>query len=673
MSAIYYFFTLALILLHFAAVSALLSRWVQSFHVARAGGILAFTLACFFIEHFQGLGKLGWLWPISTAGSLAVLWWNRDRLKADRFIRAELVFWVFVAYGLVWKWIFPSIYPTSERITDLFFITNYLPGATLPPPDHWFPQRVFDYYYAFQHYGAALMGRIFNLSPGLSYNFAMPLLMGMTVALTWDFGGRFIRHTGWKVLLVATLIIGGTGATPFVHLVRSADAGAWGESNNRMWGSARFIGLYDHDQTNTEIGRKLFLSQPISPGFERRELPMEGFGYQYFLGDYHPPLGGFFLLALALALIGMLEKGVGNRRANTALLAFSVPVTIATNTWIFPLQALLVAGWAIWRTRDKKRTEPSVTDTDWPALIAGGLVSFILLYPFLAGFAAKSLATPFKIVPWDDHTPWRQFLAQHWPMLLMIGIGMVRSETRRLATYFALAFGAMLFVSEFIFVDDPSGGKYERTNTTMKWWGWIWTGALISLGGILLGSPSRAIRWVVGISLAITCYYIVDVGNYIYYSAFQGEGSRDKGKLYAHATYTNDDTARDMFRYLNTAPDGVVMENLYTDAFNDGTVYAIFAVKPSLLGWPSHLMTWHGNVPEAWIVRDGIRSFYAGTLPDARTWLLAHDVRYIVWNAKDTANTAAWSKWQQEIGSSYAWLNFSQAGQPPVGFWVRRR
>ncbi|WP_035055668.1 DUF2298 domain-containing protein [Andreprevotia chitinilytica] len=664
MTSIYYLLTLALILLHFAGVSALLSRWIPSFHVARAVGVLAVTLTCFFLEHFHGWGKLAWLWPFTAAAAGLVLWWDKARLQEARFIRSEAVFWVLVGYGLVWKWFFPSIFPTSERVTDLFFITNYLPGSTLPPLDHWFPPRSFDFYYAFQHYGAALMGRMFDLSPGLTYNLAMPLLMGMTGALAWDFAGRFVAHRNWRVLVVAAFIIGGTGATPFVHLVHEATADSSGDANNRMWGSARFVGLYDREQTNTRIGHDWFL-QPIPDGFERRELPMEGFGYQYYVGDYHPPLGGFFLLALALALIGMVETGVGMARLNTALIGFTVPITIATNTWVFPLQFLLVGGWAAWRSR--KKNEEGAPKGDWIALIIGGVIAFLLLYPFLTGFTAKSLATPIKFVSALDHTPWQQFLALHWPTLLMIAIGLTRRDTRKLTMYFALGFGLLLVFTELFYVKDPSGGRYERTNSTMKWWGWIWCGVQIALTSLLLGAKAKWVRWVTGITVAVTLLYAVDVFNY-----FRVNDSSDRGQLHASGIYTGDATVRDMFRYLSAAPDGIVMENLYADAYTDGGIYAIFAVKPGLLGWPSHLTTWHGSAPEAYLTLNSIRSFYAGNLPDARTWLLANNVRYIVWNGKDAANTAAWSKWAGELGASYGWQGFGPAGQPPVGIWVRR-
>ncbi|GHD67819.1 DUF2298 domain-containing protein [Jeongeupia chitinilytica] len=679
MTLIYYVLTLALILVHFAAVSAVVSRLIPSFHVARATGVLGITLACFFLEHFHGWGRLAGVWPFTTAIALLALWWDKDRLRTAGFVRSEALFWAFVGYGLMWKWFYPSIYPTSERVTDLFFIGNYLPGATLPPPDHWFPPRVFDFYYAFQHYGAALMGRLFAIRPGLTYNLAMPLLMAMSATLAWDIASRFIAGRALKVLLVVTLVLGATGASPMVHLVRQGDVNnPNAEVNDRMWASARFVGLYDQ-RLDTELAQSLY---PRETRFEARELPLENFGYQYFVGDYHPPLGGFFLLLLALALMAMVETGSGSRRINTALIGLTVPVTIATNAWVFPLQALLVAGWAAWRHRrplasgapaDPPADVPTAPGTDWPALVAGGTVAFLLLYPFLAGFASKSLSTPIRLVAAMDHTPLLQYLTLQWPLLLLIALGLVagaaQRRTRGFTLYAALAFGALLLLSEFVFVDDPSGGRFERTNTVMKWWGWIWTGGLTVLGALLLGQSRRWIKVAVAASLAlITLSYGWDTLRYL-----ANASPGDRGRLDATAVYTQDPAARDLLALLARQPDGIVLENVYGDAYTDSNIFAAFTAKPSLLGWPSHLITWHGNTPEVWITRDQIRTFYAGTQADPLGWLTQKNVRYIVWTPRDAQNPQAWSQLQQAIAAGYSWQPTSAAGQLPVGLWVRRR
>lgn len=671
MTLIYYALTLALILLHFTAVSAVVSHWVASVHAARAVGVLVFTLVCFFLEHFQGWGSLFVFWPFTTALALLALWNNRARLKAPNFWHGEIVFIVFVGYGLMWKWFYPSIYPTSERVTDLYFIGNYLSGATLPPPDHWFATRVFDFYYAFQHYGAALMARLFSLKAGLAYNLAMPLLMGLCAALAWDLSSRFIAARALRVLLVLTLMVGGTGVSPVMHVI---ERGIHSHPNEHMVASARFIGLSDQ-QLHTPLAQQLY---PRETRFEARELPLENLGYQYFIGDYHPPLAGFFLLLLALALMSLVETGQGNRRINTALIGFTVPVTIAANTWVFPLQALLVGGWALWRHEwnQSPRQEDTERSTDWPALVGGGTLSLLLLYPFLAGFAGRALSTPLRIVSGIEHTPFLQFLTLQWPLLLLVLIGLVvgglqwrtRGLSRSLTLYAALAFAALLLLSEMVFVDDPSGGRYERTNTVMKWWGWIWTGGIAMLGALLLGHARRRVQWLVAAVMAlITLSYGWDTLRYL-----AEAGPNERGRLQGDVVYTQDSNARDLLAMLARLPEGIVLENVYGDAYTDSNIYAAFTAKPSVIGWPSHLITWHGNTPEVWATRDVIRNVYAGVHPDARRWLIAKNVRYVVWNPRDAQNGQAWQQLQQALAPDYDWHPVSAADQAPVGLWIRR-
>lgn len=731
MQLIYLALTLLLVMLNLAGMTAALSRLLPQPALARAGGILLVSALLFFVEHFFGLGKLNGIWPLSTMLSVLVLYRSWRRGMLPQLLASELVFLLAVTYGLVWKWFFPDIYPSSERITDLYFIGNYLPGETLPPLDHWFPPQRFDFYYAFQHYAAALMGRIFALPPGLCYNIAFALLTALTVTLAWDFTGRWLEQPWKRGLLLLSFVVGGTGATPFVHLAyqetNQPSAQEWiTVVNNRMWASQRFVGSIDQIQ-NTELGGKLFAADKSS-GKEALELPLEDFGYHYYVGDYHPPLGGFMLLLLALACIGALEgrrnslpipaSAPANRGENhclwrerltqsltalrqrgatsatetailQGLLVFSVPLTIVTNTWVFPLQALLVMGWMTWRLvtsaalpllLDKLRallpgqstiaqnspTDSNIQPLSWRAIVIGGGLGFLFIYPFLQAFSGNAVPTPFKLVTSDQHSPLLQFLVLHWPLLLLAAIAAMISEHRRLALMFALVFVTLLSISECIYIDDPTGGRYERTNTVMKWWGWIWSGGLVSLATLLLASRRT---WITGTVLAMLLainLYLVDQVRYWIYSDLAGGGH-----VLADNVYTRETGVKPMFAYLKNAPDGIVLENNYGGSFTDSGVYAAFAVKPSLQGWTMHLETWHKTIPRVWTMDGQIIQFYKGTLVNSEQWLLSNRVRYIVWNARDAAS-GAWDTINTSIRNHYAWLEFHADPAQHLGFWVLR-
>jgi len=682
MKTIFSVFALVLLWVNLAGLTALLGRHLPSHAIARAAGILGIVSLLFFIEHFVGLGRLNWAWPFTTACSLVLLIRRRETLLGQGFLRAEAVFLAGFAYALFWRMSFPSIVPSSERITDLYFIQCYMAGERLPPLDLWFPSLRFDFYYALQHYGAALLGRVFDLPPGLSYNLAFCVLMALPITLAWDFASRFLQGPFARALVVVTLAIGGTGPTPFLELIHepAPDTPRVVEVNERIWGSARFVGSFDQ-KVNTPLGQALFApaAANLPPGFKARELPSENYGYQFALGDYHPPAGGFFLLLFALALIGALElqRASKDTRILTVLLGFSVSMQLATNTWVFPLQALLVLFWALWRQVSSWRpalagSTASLPESgprqppDWLALIGGGLLGGALLYPFLTGLVQQPTASQLYWVKTADHTPWPQFLAALWPVLLFTGLGLFRREGPRIAVALALASLAILLLSEFIFVDDPSGDHFQRTNTTMKWWGYLNTLNIAGLASVLLACNAPWVRALVVATCLLLNLYSYDLARYWFHTP-----KHEFAQLYGDGAYKRDPPTREMLRFLEAAPQGIVMESLACGAFCDSGIHALFAGKPLLLGWPLHLQTWRVNAGGIWILKNEIDSFYRGELARPVQWLAAHDVRYIVWARSDAGNQSAWQAIDAAIANRYGWREFGRVGNAPVGIWVK--
>jgi hypothetical protein len=143
-------------------------KYAGSWSLARVGSPVALVAVLFFVEHFVGLGRLHWVLPFSTAGSIWLLAGERSFLR-DRW-RTELIFLGAFLYVLIWRYTFPDIDSSSEKITDLTFIANYLGGDCLPPVDRWLPPFRFEMYYALQHYAAALIGRVLGVTAGMAYN-----------------------------------------------------------------------------------------------------------------------------------------------------------------------------------------------------------------------------------------------------------------------------------------------------------------------------------------------------------------------------------------------------------------------------------------------------------------------------------------------------------------------
>ncbi len=676
MHLIYLGLSLGIIWLNLAGLSLLVRCWVPEQTLARTTGFLGVALIGFFLEHFVGFGNLSWVWPLTSAASVYLIYENHSRFETIGFWRSELVFAGAFAYPFFWRFMLPSINASTERITDLYWISNYMPGATLPPLDNWSPPDKFDYYYAFQHYAAALFGRIFKLDIGTTYNLMFCILMALPVTLAWYIASRAIKPIGLRILLVVSLMLGGTGITPMLHLAfhapeapaqkteQSDKAHCHAVSNHAFKNivmTARFLGSYDENsyegRVNKEWAEALFPIDKPSEDFKPRSLPLEGLGYQYFIGNYHPPIGGFLLLLFALALMFMVETN-NSVLVGQALMGASIPLVLITNTWVFPLQGFLLCGWIAYRYWRKQ--PPS-----WLHIVGGGLAVGILAQPFLAGFVAGGVAMPAKLVTGDDHTPLARYLAMQWPILVLMVLTLLEPNIRKLGITLVATFAGLLIITECIYMDDPSGDQFNRTNTVMKWWGWIYVGALVSLGAICLGSAKKWIRWPAILVLVIINVAVIDVATY-----FTHTGKTYAGKLRGHDWFTSVKGNKQIFDFLKQAPKGVVLESLPDNAYMHSSVYSIFNDKPVLLGWPSHLRTWHGEVPYVWTLTSQIREFYKGKLDDSLSWLAAHNVDYVVMGSGDgKANFEAIKK---KIESKYYWFGFNKRGQRPTGVWVRK-
>jgi hypothetical protein len=674
MYLIYIASTLLFIWISVAGVTVTSHRYLQNIAIARAIGLLLIVLVFFFVEHFIGLGKLNWILPIAVIFGCWMVWKIYKNASVKGFWQSELVFVLAFFYGFFWRYSYPGISPSSEKLTDLYFISNYYSGDILPPLDNWNPPHLFDFYYAFQHYAAALLGRVFNLDIGACYNLSFALIAALPLTLAWSISGYYIQKMSLRILLVCTLAIGGTGFSPILYFANQApeapstnDKNEWlhhshvieNISRQNIISSARFIGGELDLSSKSDSPSSKSKGKGFSPNGDANKpmvLPSENYGYQFFLGDYHPTMGGFLILVLAIALIVSTENNQQSRLSQ-ALLALCIPVMLITNTWTFPLLVLLVLGWISFRFIYKH-------PIDWIALFAGGFAGTFLIYPFLIGFTSNSLPTPFKLVSGDLHTPISRFIGMHWPVLLLLGLGLIERKYRRLSLTLSVTWLTLLMSSEFIYIDDPNGAQYERTNSVMKWWGWIQTGVIVTLGTLCIGSSNKWIRWVTVMIFLSINIAVIDLAKYWYFS-----GRVYQGKLAGHYWYTQNATNRMMFEFIKEAPKGVVLESILNNAYSNTSIYSVFNNKPVLLGWPSHLNTWHGDVPRIWILKNEIDIFYTGELDNSLAWLTSNDIEYVIFGPND--NNAYFDKINKRIKSKYLWREYNHSRQRHTGIWVR--
>lgn len=655
-----------LILTNLSGLALLLQRWFPHYALAKVIGAIGFCLSLFFIEHFIGLGRITWLWPLTTLISLTLIYRHRAQLQSCLW-RQEAVFIIGFLAALSWKFTFPNIDAHSEQLTDLALISSYFTGDQLPPWDHWLPDHRLNMYYAFLHYSTALLGRIFGLPIGFAMNFGIVIVLAMIASLIWLIASQFSRSKTARSLLVFAVMAGGTGLAPFTHFLYDQHRPDYDRAFNatrNIWANTRFAGMYDAD-IDTDFGKQLFPKPTLAPGQpdESRDLPLETIGYLVFLGDLHPPLGGFVLLLLTLGCIVLVETSENTKHGRylQAVIVASIPLSLITNAWIFPMQILLVSGWII-----SRHFRHAVIE--WRALLSGGALALALCYPFLSQFALNALHTSLGWVKSADHTPLGYFLIIHWPELLILTLAIMVSWRKPVWRDLLITFGIILLFTELIYVNDPMEGKYNRFNSVLKWWSWLYPAVLVLGGAILLGAR-KVWHGMTVVVLLLVATMSMDLLTY-----WITADKSARGQLTGDHWLTKDSAQRQILSWLAHAPDGVVLEGLGNGgSYTSTSAMALFAGKSSLTGWPDHEAQWRGNPSFIADTANDVRRFYRGELPDALAWLNMNHVQYIIWVQRDQHRLETGRQLIHEaIKAEFDWRPFWKNGNDEYGIWVRK-
>jgi hypothetical protein len=657
--ALYFLGLAAVIYLDLLALTLAARRWLPVPAIARAGGVLGAATFLFFLEHFVGLGQLGWALPLLTAGAGVLVWRRRADLGSREMLEAEAVFLAAAAYALLWRLAFPELFEHFDQLTDLHLIANYLPGERLPPVDRWLPWQRLDYYYTLQQYGAALLGRLAGLGAGTCFNAAFVLLTSLIVSLAWSFAAQVGAPLWGRLLAVFSLVIGGTGLGPLFHLVTAppaADATPQRAAWAAMVRSYNFVGWFD-DSVASALWRGL-----VGPTPRGIHMPIETFGQEYAFGAYHAPVGGFLLLFLALAAMAAIPGVPAAARSRfAAVTGATVPLTLAVNAWVFPLQLLLVGCWGLWQLG-----KPG--SAGWKAPAAGAGLGAALILPFLAGFAVEGHGIALTRVAAAARTPVPQFLLLFWPLLAAGLLAPLAGRNRRLALLLAALFLPLLAGTELINADDGAyGGDMVRFNPAMKWWSWIFTGGFFALAACLLGSGQRIARLAAAALLLLVSAYAFDVGRLWLVLAKPFAGRFD-----GMGQYTADPAGARLIAYLAGAPDGLLLEKVYEQSPIDTGIYGSFTGKPDLVGIPWVLKVWKANLPELATLLPAIDALYRGTHPDALRFLTGYEVRYLLWSPREGTDLATWARIDGAVEPGYRWMEFSPSPDRHVGVWVRR-
>jgi len=657
------FFTIAFLTLNLWGGALATGFFVRNRFLALVLAPWLWTSILYCGETFHGLGDLRWLGLITTLSSATLIalsanWnpgrffqQNQTRLEAWRAVFAPRKFWPALAifggifcYGLLWRLAFPSIDGSSEKIPDLMYICSYLPGQGVPAKDAWLSPYVSVHYYSFQYYAAALLGRMLGLAPGYTYNVAFAVIVGLTGAAFAGATTVVAKTMRVRCALLAVFLFGGTGVSGIVHLFYKEPT---------LWSGMRFIGSAPYDKA--PIGVRF---QEYANHFKRLELPGEPFSYSIFLGDYHPPLSGFYLLCVAILAGGLYE--VTQQKRFIAIVGATLTWNLLSNTWTLPLQGAVIGLWCLWHWRKADRFVPLLA-------VGAGMIWLLALgylNPFIA--ASAEYKTAFRLVSSGDHTPAISFFLY---LLPTIGIGIAAlCSGRRVGWYIGIGVVAALLFSEFVYVDDVYSGEFERFNTTLKWWPWIASATVLLAGPILLEQSRRKSVRLVGWLLCLyPCLYVYDLS-----AQWIRAPKPEFGELQGSRYLTQDEGNRRLIDRLKAEPKGLVIERLNKDSYTNTACLPLFAGDHLWLGWFGHEQLWHGYAGDIAQRQDRLMNFFNGDMAEAPGWLVSEKIDYILWY-QPADSKELWTKISEAIRADYIWCDVLTAPDGRrIGFWRRR-
>ncbi len=639
------------------------------------GGMLWLLITAaglYFVEHVLWLGTLG-LWALWLALTAAAALLNRDLATtplqdlpgALRIPRSALIVLALaVLWPLAWRFVFPSLYASSEKLTNLLFLQNFLYADSLPAVDRWLPPYKFDFYYPLQYYLMSLPGRMLGLPSTILYQSGFVLFVAATLFAGWRVAHMVLGRNGKAAIVGLTLGLGGTGAALI--------SVPWHYDNMRGDGeNPAFVSLTAEARFNGQVFHKIFGEEagPKSQ-FLPQEQPLEYFAYQIFLGDFHPTQSGFFLVIALLALLFRLSQArtIREERVLLALLGGFPLLQLASNSWMFPHTILIAGLWLPWRWAVERDFKLATQRLQW--MVLGALASVVIFLPHLQGLAGRTLSVGIKLVPWEYRgSPW-PYLMQFWPLYVVCGLSLWATRLRSIGGYLAAITLVLLGLNATIYVNDLSVDIYERTNSAMKWWSWTWafgmTGGLITL----LSSERRKLQ-VTSIAIAglllISAIPLVD--------QLTRRAGDDVGKIYGDHIYMRDHANKSVILYLRQQEQGLSLENVKAAAYDDSGALSLMGGQAVYLGWPDHEFTWRGGFGEVNARKEPINQLYEAKLANAGAWARARDIEFIIWGGRECRESGGkegFARVDATLKSHYAFYRTELWGDCPVGVWRPR-
>jgi hypothetical protein len=596
--------------------------------------IVAVVLVLNFFEHFVALPQLGWLLPFTTA---AIVWGLLKPGAAwEGLLFPSILFVATLSFVLFLKCMSPSIPNYTEGAADLTRVLNYCLGEKVPPTDSWMPPYDCGGYYAFQHYGASVMKRLFSVDVGTSLNLSFALLLALLCQMG---AGVAYLITGKKwiaIIIVPILLAGSTGSAPILLLSGHPDYGMSTDLDT-SW-----------DRPDLNPFSIICSTDTSHPG-----LTLVAPTYALFCSEFHANLAASYLtMAVLLASYEAFRRA----RSNWPWIClFSLPlIVIITSAWYFIIAAVFCAGGIAVALSTGRRP------FDWKVVTVISAIALILAWPSFYSLSGNPFTQAFVWTPPDTRTPLWMFLVQFWPVFLpWLFLCFAWHRLDGMSRWVHAAVALLFILMEFVSLTD-------RGFTSQKMWGDLYGVALITFLPLVFTRRGPYFRTLT-LLLPLTFFYCLYMWVDICYV--------DRHDPHEFAALRGDyDIAQDPQRARILQ----VLRGLHGATVLPGKSFWAYNLAPLVVSLTENrcfvAYTFQeeqsGHAGEITYRSDLNNSFYAGAMKDPLPFLHSNNISAVLIWPEDKIPDNLLQQFQTQLGSEFTYVDCKGDGTANAGVFM---
>ncbi|MEI9998503.1 MAG: DUF2298 domain-containing protein [Verrucomicrobiota bacterium] len=646
-------------LLLWAIVSALMTGGAMLFHrlfPAESPWLgfivppLALVAALNFLEHLVALPVLLYLLPVLLAGTLWMALAGKYYTRA--LVLPTGVFLAAFAFTFAVRCLQADISFTSDGVSDLNMINNFLQGQRLPPPDTWLPPFRFEWYYDLQHYAASVLVRLLGVKIGTGYNVAHALLSALICVAG---AGAAHRLSGGRLLvtLAVPFLIEAAATGSAAYLILFCHNNDYSlavdlsggmtlphPDNNPVWNSSLWPWL--------QWDPRPAIAHLKEPATLRLQVP----GFWTWRDEYHANASGHFLTILALFAVA--ELAHAQRTLWPWVLAAIIPLLAAmASAWALPITVLLC--WVMlpvaWFLGRRPAPLPLML---W--ILAGSLV---LLWPGFYDVTTNPEVPAIQAINPLDRAPLLEFLLQWWPILaLWIAAAACFRSLSFAVRWFLAVIPLMLLGIELITIE-------SRYNTIEKMWGYTWAVGLVGLFPVVASRPGIPFRIVTLVLLASGFINLAGLLYGVYQwpaNPFHLEGSR---------YLTNDAQKGRLLQIVGQTRGATYLAGKCEYCYNETPALTAFTGNRSYSAW--HWFESRTNYEAEAQSRAKLNNdFFSGAMTDRLRFLQANRIDgVIIWPDDDISDDAL-AALRRDLDPAYDYIDAKGTGAKNAGVFLKR-